>query len=147
LARAAELTSITLIADERKPMKQVDPSTLLRRLARCYQQAESRGFPEVLLAVIFAAGGLATSGVLLLAFLQTRAALVLAVALALAATLTVLLTIVAMLGADETSQPSDRLRTTAGKQSDPTTATGRSSPRDRNAALAHLGHRKSSSHH
>jgi uncharacterized membrane protein YdfJ with MMPL/SSD domain len=45
------------------------------------------------------------AGVVLLAYVQTRAALVVALALALAATLTVLTAILAMVGRDEPSPP------------------------------------------
>jgi hypothetical protein len=58
-----------------------------------------------LLIVVCAAGALAMAGVVLLAYVQTRAALIVALALALAATATVLFTILAMVGRDEPSPP------------------------------------------
>jgi hypothetical protein len=72
----------------------------LERMGRRYQRAEDAGHRDVLLAVVFIAGGLATGGVVLLAFVQTRAILVLSLVLVVAATLAVLATIGAMLNAD-----------------------------------------------
>jgi hypothetical protein len=56
---------------------------------------------------VFAAGGLATGGIVLLAYVPTHAVLLVAYALAVAATLAVLLTIVAMVTGEDTSAQSD----------------------------------------
>jgi uncharacterized membrane protein YdfJ with MMPL/SSD domain len=58
-----------------------------------------------LLIVVCAAGAVAMAGLVLLAYVQSRAALVVALALALAATLTVLTAILTMVGRDEPSSP------------------------------------------
>ena len=62
---------------------------------------ENAGFPDVLLAVVFAAGGVATAGVVLLAFVRTHAMVVVALVMAVAATVAVLGTIGVMLSAEE----------------------------------------------
>jgi hypothetical protein len=98
-----------VIASE-KVMKQVSPSASLRGLARRYRRAEDAGFPDVLLTVVFAAGGLATGGIVLLAYVPTHAVLLVAYALAVAATLAVLLTIVAMVNDEEAPADSDPSR-------------------------------------
>lgn len=100
--------------------------TPLHDLTNRYQRAEDAGLRDLLLAVLFAAGGLATGGVVLLAFVQTRAVLALAFGLAVAATLAVLATIAAMLGGEDsvhaddhapaaTDLPRRRLRSAGGR--------------------------------
>jgi hypothetical protein len=82
-------------------MKHVNPSSTLRALARRYRQAEHVGFPDLFLIVVCGAGGLATAGVALLAFVPTHAVLALAYVLVIATTLTVLVTVVAMVNGEE----------------------------------------------
>lgn len=84
-------------------MPQFNRETPMRSLATGYRRAEDEGFPDVLLAVVFAAGGLATAGVVLLAFVQTHAMVVVALVMAVAATVAVLATIGAMLSGEETA--------------------------------------------
>lgn len=88
-------------------MNQRNPSAILGALARRYRKTEDAGFPDVLLFVIFAAGGLATGGVALLAYVPTHAVLVFAYLLAVIATLAVLLTIVVMVSGEENSEETD----------------------------------------
>ena len=85
----------------------------MRSLAQRCRRAEDAGFPDVLLAVVSAAGGLATGGVVLLAFVQTHAMVAVALVMAVAATLAVLATIGAMLSAEETAMASPDTDTTA----------------------------------
>jgi hypothetical protein len=82
-------------------MKHVDPSAALLALARRYRRAEDGGFPDAFLIVVCAAGGLATGGVALLAFVPTHAALVIAYVAVLATTLAVLVTVLAMVNGEE----------------------------------------------
>ena len=81
-------------------MKLVNPSAALRALARRYRRAEDAGFPDIFLIVVCAAGGLATGGVALLAFVPTHAVLVVAYIAVLATTLAVLLTVLAMVNGE-----------------------------------------------
>jgi hypothetical protein len=98
-------------------MKYVNPSTHLRVLARRYRQAEDAGFPHIFLIVNCAAGGLAIGGVVLLAYVQSHAMLILASVLAIAAALAVLLTIVVMISSEEASAKRDEPTAASEKRS------------------------------
>ena len=82
-------------------MKHLNPSEALRTLARRYRHAEDAGFPDIFLIVICGAGGLATAGVALLAFVPTHAVLLVAYVLVLATTVAVLVTVVVMVNGEE----------------------------------------------
>ena len=84
-------------------MLQLNRGTSLRSLARRYHRVEDAGFPDTLLAVVSAAAGLATGGVVLLAFVPTHAMVVVALVMAVLATLAVLATIGVMLSGEETA--------------------------------------------
>lgn len=82
-------------------MKHLNSSAALLALSHRYQQAEDAGFQDVFLIVVCAAGGLATAGVALLAFVPTHAVLLLAYVLVLGTTLAVLLTVLVMVNGEE----------------------------------------------
>jgi hypothetical protein len=75
----------------------------LRWLAFRYRELEHAGHSEGLLVVVSTAGGLTVAGVALLAFVQTHAALILALGLMLLATIAVLVTVLVMVGDEEAS--------------------------------------------
>ena len=82
-------------------MPQFNRETPMRSLATGYRRAEDEGFSGVLLVVVFAAGGVATAGVVLLAFVRAHAMVVVALVMAVAATVAVLGTIGVMLSVEE----------------------------------------------
>lgn len=84
-------------------MMQLNRPKVVRTLARRYQRVEEGGFRDLFLAVVIGAGGLATGGVVLLAFVQARAMLALVFVLAVTATMAVAATIAAMLRVEDTS--------------------------------------------
>jgi hypothetical protein len=98
-----------------KVMKQRSPSASLRALASRYRQAEDAGFSDAFLMVVFAAGSVATGGIVLLAHVPTHAVLLVAYALAIAATFAVLLTILAMVNGDD--PPAECDSSTTGRES------------------------------
>jgi membrane protein implicated in regulation of membrane protease activity len=111
-------------------MKHINPSAALRMLARTYRRTEDAGFPDLFLIVVCAAGGLATGGVALLAFVPTHVVLLIAYVLVLATTSAVLLTVLVMVNGEEGE--SDRSRAVPEDGSAPVkNATSRSSNRRR----------------
>jgi membrane protein implicated in regulation of membrane protease activity len=82
-------------------MKHINPSPALRTLARMYRRTEDAGFPDLFLIVVCAAGGLATGGVALLAFVPTHATLLVAYVLVIVTTSAVLLTVLVMVNGEE----------------------------------------------
>jgi hypothetical protein len=82
-------------------MKHVNSSRALHALARRYRRAEDAGFPDAFLIVVCAAGGLATGGVALLAFVPTHAVFVVAYVAVLATAMAVLITVLAMVNGEE----------------------------------------------
>jgi hypothetical protein len=77
----------------------------LHRLAHRYRELENAGHADGLLTVVFAGGGVALAGAVLLAFVQTYVVLILALVLAIVATASLLVTILAMLGDDDEPLP------------------------------------------
>lgn len=119
----------------RHVMNQVNPSAFLSALARRYSKAEDADFPDLFLIVLCTAGGLATGGVVLLAYIPTHAGLLVAYALAVATTLAVLLTIVAMVNAPETASEGDPA-TAASEEVGPTKTPNMRGRVDRMSAAA-----------
>jgi hypothetical protein len=104
-------------------MNHLNPTAALRALAQRYRQAEDAGFPDTLLIVVCAAGGLATGGVALLALVPTHAVLVVAYFAVLATTLAVLLTVLAMVTGVESE--SERVKIAPEDRSGPVRASSR----------------------
>lgn len=86
-------------------MMQLNRPTPVRplQLARRYQQAEDASSGAAFMMIVIGAVGLVTGGVVLLAFVPTRAMLVLVFVLMVTATIGVVVTIGAMLAVEDSS--------------------------------------------
>lgn len=93
-----------------------DRSNPLRTLAHRYVQAEDTRWGDLFMAAVFGALGLATGGVVLLAFVQTPAMVLLAFVLAVAAALAVLATMTAMLSGEGDAAASSDPSTTSERR-------------------------------
>ena len=84
---------------------QRDSDTWYRALRHRYRELEEAGHTDGLLTVVFTCGALALAGIVLFAFVQTFAVLIIAFTLTFVAVAGLLVTILAMLGDDQPPPP------------------------------------------